>query len=311
MHESLGDRIVAAATASTGTVMLVAPFIKEATLRRLVERMPTTGVICVTRWVPEEIVAGVSDLEIWELFRAVGHRSLYLRPDLHAKYYRFGDVVFAGSANLTARALGWCAAPNLEFLYKLDAADAEAESFERSLLSGAVHVDQRIFDDMAQAVSVLARDESAGPLITLARNDARLESWCPALSHPEYLYDCYRGREGRVLSSLYADGQEDLKVLDVPSGLALAEFRAFIASRLRTLPVVGHVDSSAVLGIDSGVGQAVARSFGLGNGERRSCTGMEWAALKAWLLHFMADRYREKVTYNGPVFERATVLRRP
>jgi hypothetical protein len=89
-------------------VLLVAPFIKVSVLEKLMNKIisPDVSLRCVTRWFPEEIVAGVSDLEVWSLIHQRSNSSLWLRPDLHAKYYRADQQCLVGSANLTGKALG-------------------------------------------------------------------------------------------------------------------------------------------------------------------------------------------------------------
>lgn len=89
-------------------VLLAAPFIKVSVLEKLMNKIsPDVSLRCITRWFPEEIVAGVSDLEVWSLIQQRSNSSLWLRPDLHAKYYRADQRCLVGSANLTGKALGW------------------------------------------------------------------------------------------------------------------------------------------------------------------------------------------------------------
>ena len=70
-------------------MLLVAPFIKVGAFQRLLASIADeVSIHCITRWRPEEIAAGVSDLEIWPILRDRPHSRLWLRPDLHAKFYR-------------------------------------------------------------------------------------------------------------------------------------------------------------------------------------------------------------------------------
>jgi hypothetical protein len=60
-------------------LLLVAPFIKVGALRRILDVVPQTiPVTCVTRWRPEEIAAGVSDLEVWPLLNDRPRSSMWL-----------------------------------------------------------------------------------------------------------------------------------------------------------------------------------------------------------------------------------------
>jgi len=52
---------------------------------------------------PEEIAAGVSDLDVWRVVCKRPHARLLLCPAIHAKYYRIDGLALVGSANLTRR----------------------------------------------------------------------------------------------------------------------------------------------------------------------------------------------------------------
>src|SRR5579862_8242725 len=102
-------------------LLLVAPFIKYTVLARLVDlTKPSVSVQIVTRWLPQDIKAGVTDIEVWDIVKVRRRTRLRLRQDLHAKYYRADDRCLIGSANLTLAALGLSAAPNLELLIDTD-----------------------------------------------------------------------------------------------------------------------------------------------------------------------------------------------
>ena len=76
-------------------------------LRSLLEVIPAgLHLRCVSRWLPREIAAGVSDPEILDLLEARGNFSLFLVDRLHAKLYIAGDRCFVGSANVTLAGLG-------------------------------------------------------------------------------------------------------------------------------------------------------------------------------------------------------------
>ena len=112
-----GDVLVGHLSGARTRVLLCAPFIKAGVLKRLLTVIPTSVTLdVVTRWRPEEIAAGVSDLEIYDLVFDRSGGSLRLLDNLHAKIYVADEAVLAGSANLTATALGWCDDPNIELL---------------------------------------------------------------------------------------------------------------------------------------------------------------------------------------------------
>src|SRR3546814_15701150 len=97
-------------------------------MARLLGAIPDDiAVTCVTRWRPDEIAAGVSDLEVFDLIRARASGTLLLQPHLHAKLYRTGDRRLLGSANISGRALGWHEPANLEILLAEAGLNSSAE----------------------------------------------------------------------------------------------------------------------------------------------------------------------------------------
>ena len=119
-------------------VVLVAPFIKVLALRDLLRFVSqNVRVTCVTRWRPDEVAAGVSDLEVFDELQERNWGSLLLLPRLHAKYYRADDSCLMGSANLTSRALGFSSPPNVELMVQLGANVRSLELFEDQVISSA------------------------------------------------------------------------------------------------------------------------------------------------------------------------------
>src|SRR6266566_1157307 len=111
------DRLIALCSSADYELMLVAPYIKRPILAQLfAATKPSVSVQVITRWLPQDIRAGVTDIEVWDLVQERPRSCLRLRQDLHAKYYRADNRCLVGSANLTAAALGLSAAPNLELL---------------------------------------------------------------------------------------------------------------------------------------------------------------------------------------------------
>ena len=93
-----GDRIRALFKSATDKVVVIAPFMKVDALRSLLEVIPSrTHIRCVTRWLPREVAAGVSDPEILTELEKRGNSALSLVDRLHAKLFIAGDRCLAGS----------------------------------------------------------------------------------------------------------------------------------------------------------------------------------------------------------------------
>ena len=85
-----GDQLLQLCQNSKSNVMLVAPFVKEKVLNRLLSVISgDVAVTCITRWRPEEIKSGVSDLAVWDCLKERPGSGLYLKHNLHAKYWNF------------------------------------------------------------------------------------------------------------------------------------------------------------------------------------------------------------------------------
>ncbi len=115
--DPLGSRIENLLGKAKSEVYLCSPFIKEKVLRRLFKKIPkSVPVVVVTRWRPDEVALGVSDLEVFDLAKKRPKTELRLLDELHAKLYIADDSCLVGSANLTDTALGWRTRANLEIL---------------------------------------------------------------------------------------------------------------------------------------------------------------------------------------------------
>ena len=68
----LGTELSKLCAEARNEVLLVAPFIKVTVLEKLLNEIPSNiSIRCITLWFPEEVVAGVSDLEVWNLNEAL------------------------------------------------------------------------------------------------------------------------------------------------------------------------------------------------------------------------------------------------
>ena len=102
-----GARIRAFFENAGDDVAVIAPFIKVDALWSLLEVIPTDlHLRCVSRWLPRDIAAGVSDPEVLDVLEARGNFSLSLADRLHAVLYIADDRCLAGSANVTLAGFG-------------------------------------------------------------------------------------------------------------------------------------------------------------------------------------------------------------
>ena len=215
-------------------VFIAAPYIKEDALRRLLLLTPPNAALtCVTRWQRHDVAVGASDVECRSLVAARGGRFL-LHQRLHAKYYRLGDTVLVGSANLTAAGMGYSAPANTEILCSPGLAFDPA-GFERALLADAREVDDAEFVRW----QVIERFPPAWRATT---EPTAADEWRPLTREPANVWLVYAGRAAAVVSADESTrARQDLEAIQVPSGLDRPEFDAIVSTALLSSAGVADV----------------------------------------------------------------------
>lgn len=294
-------------------LVLVAPFAKELVLRRLLAIVGSqVAVTCVTRWRPEEIVAGVSDISVWGVLRERNNARLMLRADLHAKYYRSDSTCLVGSANLTSSALGWTIHPNLEILTPIDIGIEKIRSMEATILAGCVEVDDSLALEMERLVSGLpnipypAIDEcfAVGENVSaeIDRRMVGIDQWLPTLRYPELLYCSYLGKADRMSGAAEMSANADLSTLNPPPFLPEGAFNNVVGGLMLQMPIIRRVDK--LLATPQRFG-AVRDLLGSLNAEEVTFDpNLAWQTLMRWLLHFIPNRYALAVPRHSEVMYR-------
>ena len=315
MSTILGTELFNLCAEANQEVLLVAPFIKASVLGRLLNQIsPDVSLRCITRWFPEEIVAGVSDLEVWGLIQNRANSSLWLRSNLHAKYYRADNRCLIGSANLTGKALGWSNCPNLELLVALSADEPTARAFETELLKACIPVTEDLFEQMSVAVDLLAEQApnaiSHDPFqVEILENNLKsddlvdVNAWLPTLRNPEDLYLAYSGQTEKLSTVSKIAALTDLRSLSIIPNLSSKVFKAYVGTLLLQKPIIQKIDSfvntprrfGAVKSLLNALPCAIVPYF---NAERA------WQTLMRWLLYFFPNRYALSVPNYSEVFYR-------
>jgi hypothetical protein len=280
-----GDRLVEHLSGAISDVLICAPFIKVGVLSKLLAAIPErVPVRVITRWLPKEVAAGVSDVEVFDIIAGRPGTSLSLLDRLHAKIYVADDAALIGSANLTGAALGWAGSPNLELLVRvrLDTEDV------RQCLSALVEARPATAEERDRV-----REESlAFPKLDLAedaKEDARTSMWLPLLGAPQRLYQAYvpASRE-RLSSSVLESALEDLDALGVPPGLSELEFKDAVAEAFRAMPAVQRLLEAAEDDLDDERAiELITKMRVAGNLTPEQL----WLMVREWMTFFLADRY--------------------
>ncbi len=306
-NAALGDEVVKTVAQAKDEVVLVAPFIKRAAIDRVLSGCVATSLGCITRWKPVEIAAGVSDLAVYETVRDSGG-SLWLRHDLHAKYFRGDDHVLVGSANLTGAALGWSASPNLELLVPLDRFDENAVAFEREVRRHCVLVTDDLYEQFlvaeAEWTNSLPRPPHELPVASSGAPAPAAHTWLPQTRQPQDLYRVYATTDTDSLPRpMRSRASVDLTVLAVPPGLPESAFNAVAAASLLATTVHHGLDSL----VSTPQRFGAVRDFLMAeHGLDRAAADEAWQTIIRWLRHFLPNRYEYSRPRHSEVIRRRT-----
>ena len=174
------------ACADADEVVLSAPYMKVTALAQIIKGI-TGGLRVVSRWAPQDIASGVSDIECRNLVTDRGGR-FFLSPNLHAKYYRFSNAIFIGSANLTPTGMGFGYNSNLEILCS-PPDTFHALEFEAVLFRYAHEVTDWEYQQWA-TLEATPITNVPSPFIPQTLD---LSQWFPRTRVPEYVWLMYTG----------------------------------------------------------------------------------------------------------------------
>ena len=279
--DSQGRRVRVLFESAAGGVAVIAPFIKVDALRSLLDVIPPTVPLrCVTRWLPREVAAGVSDPEILDLLEKRGNFSLSLVDRLHAKIYIAGDRCLAGSSNVTLAGLGGgVGQENIEILVETTINDP-AVAATLDAISGAERPATRA---MAHSARRLA--DSLASLALPAFDGDSL--WFPVSRRPERAYSVYTQPPAGHLGAADRMLLADLARANLQLGVGEDEFRAAIRSLLAVIPIAETLLEGTE---DMIITRADVNSYLETLAGEEFSTRDLWIAFVNWMAYFFADR---------------------
>jgi hypothetical protein len=281
-----GDLLIEHVRRAQTSVLLCAPFIKKSVLKVLLDCVSDNVFVrIVTRWIPEEIAAGVSDLGVFDLVQARENCSLYLLDNLHAKVYMSDDGVLVGSANLTGRALGWSSSTNLEILTQVNASDASVVRCLEALTKSRIATKEEMEDIRELAGSIVSPQLPEGA----DADDARARTWLPTLSAPARLFEAYvpEGRE-RLTQPVVDAADVDLKALDIRIGLNRDEFFEAVKAGLRSMTATKRILEAARFDLSDAAGADLVKTL---SSSDDISPAVQWAIVREWITFFLKDEY--------------------
>ena len=273
--KTFGDDVISLFRVAQRTVLIVAPFMRSGALTRLLDNIPDgTDIQVVTRWRPADLLSGASDLGVYDLAESRA-APLYLRHDLHAKFFAADDMCLIGSANVTDTALGWRSPANLELLVPIARTADYIVEFEAALFAGALR---------GLPVLIPGREDDGSTMGLLP------PSWVPRVRNPEDLYSVYRG-EGDVSRSALRTMQEELEKIGAVPGMSEETFRTWVAATIIQTPLVSRelqrIDKEGQV-TEAALSDLLAE-IGADDKEYRTRDVLE--ILKRWLTYFLPTQY--------------------
>ncbi len=295
-HRQRCDELIKLASSAKNKIILIAPFIKEPVLRAIVESASHKPNISVyTRWRPDEIALGVSDLEVFRLLEEGLLHKLFLNNPLHAKCYIFDDVAIVGSANLTQKALGLSPQPNLELSHQITAHDCEVVELLQILKKSSIEVSRQLFESMKNISKEFIQQKSQG-LESLPEVHFTYFPWVPKTKFPENLYIYYCGELDEISLATREACLIDLDQILPPMGLNCVQFNSFVRAFMYQSSIfheaIGRFESE----IRFGEGRSFAKHF-IEKWNLNLTPTEVWQTIIRWLVYFASDEFGIK-TYN-------------
>lgn len=284
-----GERLKALMQSARSHVLLCAPFIKAPVLKSMFYAIrEDVSVRIVTRWRAAEVAVGVSDLDVFELTNERSKTELALLDDLHAKLYLADGTGLAGSANLTAAALGWSETSNIELLFSVNFSDPEVARLMHRLR----HATPATFAMRSAIEAEAAMLESArldeGEDIPEAFEGTCKHAWLPSCAAPDKLWAIYKDPSTTaVVQDTRQDGLADLRDLHIPADLSHTEFVATICETLNLMPAFQQIIEHIPQGLRDPAGVALISEV------RPDLDGataaLQWRIVRDWIFSFFED----------------------
>ena len=285
-----GERLKALLEEAKERIILCAPFVKASVVRTILAAIPSSLPLkVVTRWRPDEVAAGVSDLEVLDVVSEWGNADLLLLDNLHAKLYVADENCLVGSANLTASALGWSKSSNVELLMPAKTDDIYVASLLKRLENARIATEQYRQEIKAEADSLESLNLIEGEAMT-SEKDYRHLPWLPRCAAPDKLYEIYRDASTTVVAEgTRKDGLADIRDIDLPDGLSQDFFNESVRSSLLHMSVFSEIIREVPKGLTDAQGQAIisrARSEVFDKED----VEVQWRIVRDWVAVYFRDQ---------------------
>jgi len=284
-----GERLKALLEEAKERVILCAPFVKERVLRTILAAIPSPlPLTVVTRWRPDEVAAGVSDLEVFDVISEMENAELLLLDNLHAKLYVADENCLVGSANLTASALGWSKSSNVELLMPAKTDDFYVALLLKRLENARTATAEYRQEIQAEADSLESINLIEGEAMTSEKDNRHLP-WLPRCAAPDRLYEIYMDASTNVVAKgTRDDGLADIRDIDLPDGLSPDVFQESVKSSLLHMSVFSEIIREVPKGLTDAQGQSVI-SRARPEFDKEDVE-VQWRIVRDWVAVYFRDQ---------------------
>jgi len=215
------------------------PFIQINALKNLVDSgvfNPTLQI--VTRWMPNDILSGVSDLKIYPYLKEKGIR-LYINNKIHLKLLIFeSNKAFHTSGNITNTGLGLSENANIEIGCFVDINNYDVQQVT-NIIEDSIVVTDEIYEIASQYLKDNKSKVPPLPKLNLVKQFKKEYSLSdfPAVDSPRQLFDLYSRPDLKTVENeMVRRCYHDLAKYSIPFGLDDAYFfnhvkKSFLAKK--------------------------------------------------------------------------------
>ena len=244
METRPGDLLLQACSGAM-SLFIVAPYIKADALARVLNNIGSdASLTCITRWHPNDLIQGSSDVECRELIIGRGG-SFQLHPFLHAKYYQIDDVILIGSANLTLSGMGWSPQSNFEILCHA------GHNFNAFKFRQELQINTREITD-TEFARWEAIAESKIHQNKITNEQPQLDNWRPATRDLNNLILAFHKRVDGIASfDEQKSALRDIQFLLIPDELSDEDLDLWLSNCLLSSPFTSSVIKTKKLDVKS------------------------------------------------------------
>lgn len=243
----------------------------------------------VTRWRAVEVALGVSDLAVFDVVNDRENTELFLIDELHAKLFVADNFCLAGSANVTAAALGWSKSPNLELLLDVARDDPYVQALMVRFEKADLATQQLRLEIEEEAKAIKAPNLDDGSELDEDQLKRASNPWLPACAAPDKLYAVYRDPHTKQMAGgTRDDAVADLLALIPPPNLNDRDFNAHVADTMQKLPAFQQILSKVPERVNDAQGEQLIAEIrsDLSHTECKK----QWTIVRDWISVFLADR---------------------